>query len=50
MKNVSKEDLRINLLTRVQGHNGWKAITFKKNKVPSFVRSALDELDAMIFE
>ena len=50
MKNEPKEDLQINLLTRVQGHNGWKAITFKRKKVPSFVRNALDELDTMIFE
>ena len=49
-KNESKEDLRINLLTRVQGSNRWKSMNFTEAKMPAFIRDALDEMDAFIAE
>ena len=45
--NPPREELRAALLTRVQGGNGWKSAMFKKDRMPGFVRGALEELDAM---
>ena len=50
LKNESKEELRINLLTRVQGSNRWKSMNFTDAKMPAFIRDALDEMDAFISE
>ena len=46
---VSRSNLEMNLLTRVQGKNTWKSITLNKsrNTMPRFVRSMLSELDAL---
>ena len=49
-QNEPKEELRINLLTRVQGSNHWKARNFTDDKMPAFIRDALKELDALISE
>lgn len=50
-RNESKEELRMALLTRVQGSNSWKANKFTgKKPMPQFVQDALDELDGMVWE
>ena len=45
--NVSKEELRTDLLTRVQGSNQWKSMVFSR-RMPGFVQSALDEFDSLV--
>jgi hypothetical protein len=45
--NVSKNELKTDLLTRVQGSNQWKNTVFPK-RLPGFVQDAVDEFDAMI--
>jgi alpha-glucosidase (family GH31 glycosyl hydrolase) len=45
--NVSKNELKTDLLTRVQGSNQWKNMVFSK-RLPGFVQDAMDEFDAMI--
>jgi hypothetical protein len=45
-ENAPKEELKSNLLTRIQGKNLWKERHFKKT-YPKFVREALQELDAL---
>jgi hypothetical protein len=45
--NVPKNELKTDLLTRVQGSNQWKNTVFSK-RLPGFVQDALDEFDAMI--
>ena len=45
--NVSKNELKTELLTRVQGSNQWKNMVFSK-RLPGFVQDAMDEFDAMI--
>jgi hypothetical protein len=45
--NVPKNELKVELLTRVQGSNQWKNTVFSK-RLPGFVQDALDEFDAMI--
>ena len=45
-ENPPKEDLRCNLLTRVQGGNQWKNRRLLKSP-PKFVREALAEIDAL---
>ena len=47
-QNPSTEELKIDLLTRVQGSNRWKSKHFRIGKMPKFVRSALAELDALV--
>jgi len=48
-RNEPKEEIRIDLLTRVQAANSWKGSHFSgKKPMPQFVQDALDELDAMI--
>ena len=47
LKNLSREESRIRLLTRVQGKNHWKSLRFRDGKWPGFVREALAELDAL---
>ena len=42
--NISKNELRTDLLTRVQGSNQWKSMVFSK-RMPSFIQNALDEFD-----
>ncbi len=46
LQNPPLEELKINLLTRVQCRNGYKSLRFKKS-YPRFVRDALAELDAL---
>ena len=47
-KNRPREELRTNLLTRVQGEVVWKnAIFSNERKMPRFLREALAELDAL---
>ena len=46
-ENPPKQELRTNLLTRVQGSNQWKNMIFSKH-LPGFVQDALDELDALL--
>ena len=46
--NEDKEELRSRLLTRVQGSNLWKSHYLKGGKpLPGYIRSALEELDAL---
>ena len=45
--NPPKDELRSDLLTRVQGENVWKSLNFRDGKFPAFLRKALDELDAL---
>ena len=48
-ENEPKDEARINLLTRVQGGNDWKAACFGgKKKMPGYIQAALEELDALI--
>lgn len=47
-KTATKEEMRVNLITRVQGSNTKKDFYFGK-RVPRFISEALSELDAMIF-
>ena len=44
-KNISREALKGNILTRVQGKNSWKNRRFVKS-LPSFVQDAISESDA----
>ena len=46
-KNINADELRNNILTRVQKSNMWKGKAFK-NKIPTFVQNALNEIDAML--
>ena len=46
--NPPKEELRSAILTRVQGSNTRKSRRFGKNKLPLCVRSAIEELDALL--
>ena len=49
--NLPKEELKTNLLTRVQGEVIWKnAVLNSQRKQPSFVREALSELDGLLYE
>ena len=49
--NQPKEELRTNLLTRVQGEIIWKnAVLDSQRKMPMFVRDALNELNALLYE
>ncbi len=45
-QNEPLQELKTNLLTRVQARNGWKNRRFKKS-YPRFIREALSELDAL---
>lgn len=45
--NISEQELRTDLLTRVQGSNQWKSMAFSK-RMPGFVQDALDELKHLI--
>lgn len=45
--NTPKDQLKTELLTRVQGSNQWKNTVFPK-RMPGFVQDALDEFDAMV--
>ena len=45
--NPPKNQMKTDLLTRVQGSNQWKNTVFPK-RLPGFVQEALDELDAML--
>ena len=47
VRNEPKEDLRIALLTRIQGSHHWKTAHLQAGKYPAFVRDALAELDAL---
>ena len=47
-ENPAVEELKINLLTRVQSSNRWKSKHFREGKMPKFLRSALAELDALV--
>ena len=50
-RNLPKEVLRTNLLTRVQGEVIWKNTVFaNEKKMPGFLRDALEELDALEYE
>ena len=48
-KNTPREELKNELLTRTQGGNTWKSRRFKvdENKLPRFLREALNELDSL---
>ena len=48
--NPRKEELRTNLLTRIQGENIWKntVLNGDARKMPRYIREALEELDALI--
>ena len=47
-RNTPREQLRADLLTRVQGEIIWKnAVLNNEKKMPKFIREALDELDAL---
>ena len=50
MKNKAFEQSRTALFTRIQAGNTWKArhINVKKNKIPEYVRGALDELESLL--
>ena len=49
--NRPKEELRTNLLTRVQGEVIWKNAVFSnEKKMPKFLQDALEELDTLIYE
>ena len=49
LENESREELRINLLTRVQAGNSWKGSHFGgKKPMPKYVQDALDELENLI--
>ena len=46
--NPPKEQLRTDLLTRVQGEIVWKnAVLNQEKRMPTFVREALKELDCL---
>ena len=47
--NPPVQQLRMDILTRVQGENDWKSMTFGKEggRMPKFVQDALSELDAL---
>ena len=50
MTNPDKQEMEIDLLTRVQGSNHRKDKMFKKDqrsKLPGYLKDALAELDAM---
>ena len=47
-ENPDPEELRIELLTRVQGSNKWKSSSFSdERKIPEFIKCALSELQAL---
>ena len=47
-ENSDPEELRIELLTRVQGSNKWKSSSFSdERKIPEFIKCALSELQAL---
>ena len=46
-QNPSREEMRIDLLTRVQSSNSWKDANFRDQKMPGFVQDVLDELTAL---
>ena len=49
MDNEPREELRINLLTRVQAGNSWKGSHFGgKKPMPKYIQDALDELENLI--
>ena len=48
-KNLEKNDLRCNILTRAQGSNDKKSLIFEK-RLPAYIRAALSELDALWYE
>lgn len=49
-QNVPKAELRIDLLTRIQGSDRWKSAHLGgKKPMPRFVQDALDELDALLY-
>lgn len=49
-ENPDPEELRIELLTRVQGSNKWKSSSFSdERKIPEFIKSALAEFKAMCY-
>ena len=49
-ENSDPEELRIELLTRVQGSNKWKSSSFSdERKIPEFIKSALAEFKAMYY-
>ena len=48
LKNPSEQDLRIHLLTRIQGDNDWKRKHFQPDApLPPALQSAMDELKAL---
>ena len=48
--NRPREELRSDLLTRVQWSNNRKAMRFREGKMPCFVENALAELDSLWYE
>ena len=48
LRNPPREELESAILTRVQGRNDWKSAMLRRDRMPGFVREALDELDALI--
>jgi hypothetical protein len=45
--NAGEQELRTELLTRVQGSNQWKSMVFSK-RMPGFIQDALDELKHLV--
>ena len=50
LKNKPKQESKIDILTRVQAGNNWKASHFKEKmgRIPQYIQGALDELDALL--
>lgn len=51
MENQPVQELKMELLTRVQGRNSWKTrcLSGEEEKMPQYVQDALQELDALYF-
>jgi hypothetical protein len=47
--NLPLQELKTDLLTRVQGSNQWKSMVFSK-RMPGFVQDALNELTHLLYE
>jgi alpha-glucosidase (family GH31 glycosyl hydrolase) len=45
--NAGEQELRTELLTRIQGSNQWKSMVFSK-RMPGFIQDALDELKHLV--
>ena len=50
-KNESRESIKNTIFTRIQASNAWKAVHLGgKRNLPTFVKDALSELDAMVYD